>query len=276
MRRRAPLSLLVLLLVPGGASAHGGTGMPSATETRVTVVAITPPVPGLRVDVIGNDFELRLHLPAAAELTLDRPGGLQPLHQTGGTITYREHRLRHPLPNGALQIGFTLRGAPVLVDLRLRRGRTPSPWPPIALGVVALAVGILRPRWAAGLAVSAFLFMLLGSAGGLIEGRGVIAAIAACIALVVLTACSVLTIAAVPERFRTLTAGAFAATALLLTMAQVPMLYRAYPVSALPDAVARAVEAVSVAVAVAALAAVVAGRPWRAFEEDGGVLPPVG
>ena len=97
-----------------------------------------------------------------------------------------------------------------------------------------------------------------------------------CIAVIVLSALPVLAIAAVPERFRSLTAGAFAATALLLTMAQVPMLYRAYPVSAMPDPVARGLETVAMALAIGALAAVIAGRPWRAFEDDDVGLPGVG
>ena len=276
MRRCALLLLLFGLLAPATAAAHGGTGMPAATETRVAVVAITPSVAGLDVQVIGNDFELRLRLPDGADATVNRTAGAKPLHQRGGTLTGREHRLRHPTPDGRLQIGFTLNGKAVLIDLASRRGPSPSPWPPIVLGVIALIVGLLRPGWAAALAVSAFVAMLLGAAGGLIEGRGLLAAILLCVAVIVLSALPVLAIAAVPERFRSLTAGAFAATALLLTMAQVPMLYRAYPVSALPDVVARGLEAVSLALAVGALAAVVASRPWRAFEEDDASLPPVG
>jgi hypothetical protein len=266
----------VCLLVPPTAAAHGGTGMPSATATRVTVVSITPAVAGLSAEVIGNDFELRLHLPDGAEVTVNRTAGLKPLHQVGGTLTWREHRLRHPAPDGRLQIGFTLAGQPVVIDLLSQRGKAPSPWPAVVLAAIALVTGILRPRWAAGLSVGAFVAMLLGAAGGLIEGRGPIAAVGLCIAVIVLSALPVLAIAAVPERFRSLTAGAFAATALLLTMAQVPMLYRAYPVSAMPDAVAWGLETVAMALAIGALAAVIAGRPWRAFEDDDVGLPPVG
>lgn len=276
MGRRALLALVVLLLVPATAAAHGGTGMPAATDTRVTVVAITPASPGLRAVVVGNDFDLRLYLPDGAEVIVNRTAGARPLRQTGGTLTWREHRLRHPLPDGRLQIGFTLAGTPVVLDLASRRGTAPSPWPPIVLGVVALVTGLLRPRWAPGLAVGAFVTMLIGAAGGLIEGRGAIAAVVLCVAVIVLSALPVLAIAAVPERFGSLTAGACAATALLLVMAQVPMLYRAYPVSAMPDVVARGLEAVALALAVGALAAVIAGRPWRAFEEDDPVVPPVG
>jgi hypothetical protein len=144
------------------------------------------------------------------------------------------------------------------------------------LAAVALVAGLLRPRWAPGLAVGAFVAMLLGAAGGLVEGRGAVAAVVLCVGVIVLSALPVLAIAAVPERFRSLTAGAFAATALLLAMAQVPMLYRAYPVSAMPDTVARGLESVALALAIGALAAVIAGRPWRAFEEDDPGLPPVG
>jgi hypothetical protein len=144
------------------------------------------------------------------------------------------------------------------------------------LGAVAVIAGLLRPRWAPGLSVGAFVTMLLGAAGGLVEGRGALAAVILCAAVIVLSALPVLAIAAVPERFRSLTAGAFAATALLLAMAQVPMLYRAYPVSAMPDTVARGLEAVALALSVGALAAVIAGRPWRAFEDDDPGVPPVG
>jgi hypothetical protein len=276
VRRRALLALVVPLLVPATAAAHGGTGMPAATDTKVVVVAITPAVPGLRAVVIGNDFDLRLYLPDGAEVVVNRTGGARPLRQTGGTLTWREHRLRHPLPDGTLQIGFTLAGRPVVLDLESRRGTAPSPWPPIVLVAAALVAGLLRPRWAPGLAVGAFVAMLIGAAGGLVEGRGALSAVVLCVAVIVLSAVPVLAIAAVPERFRSLTAGAFAATALLLTMAQVPMLYRAYPVSAMPDAVARGLEAVSLALAIGALAAVIAGRPWRAFEEDDPGLPPLG
>ncbi len=276
MRRRALLALVVLLLVPATAAAHGGNGMPAATETRVTVVAITPAVPGLRAEVVGNDFQLRLYLPDGAEAIVNRTAGARPLRQTGGTLTWREHRLRHALPDGRLQIGLTLAGTPVVIDLVSRRSDAPSPWPAIVLGVVAIIAGLLRPRWAPGLAVGAFVTMLLGAAGGLVEGRGALAAVILCAAVIVLSALPVLAIAAVPERFRSLTAGAFAATALLLAMAQVPMLYRAYPVSAMPDTVARGLEAVALALSVGALAAVIAGRPWRAFEDDDPGVPPVG
>ncbi len=277
MRRPAlVLALVVPLLVPATAAAHGGTGMPAATESQVTVVAITPAVPGLRAAVIGNDFELRLHLPEGAEVIVNRTAGARPLRQTGGTLTWRDHRLRHPLPNGRLQIGFTLAGTPVVLDLQSRRGKPPSPWPPIVLGAVTLVAGLWRPRWAPSLAVGAFVAMLLGAAGGLVEGRGVTAAVVLCGAVIVLSALPVLAIAAVPERLRSLTAGAFASTALLLAMAQVPMLYRAHPVSALPGPVARGLESVALALAMGALAAVVAGRPWRAFEVDEGGVPPVG
>ncbi len=250
--------------------------MPAATATRVTVVSITPAVAGLSAEVIGNDFELRLHLPDGAEVTVNRSAGERPLRAVGGTLTWREHRLRHPLPDGTLQIGLTLAGEPVVIDLRSRRGSAPSPWPPLVLGLIALAVGILRPRWAAGLAVGAFVAMLLGAAGGFLEGRGVLAAVVLCVVVTGLSAAAVLAIAAVPARFRSLTAGAVAAVALLLAMAQVPMLYRAYPVSALPDVVAHGLETVALALAVAALAAVVAGRPWRAFEGDDAGVPPAG
>lgn len=249
--------------------------MPAATETRVTAAAITPAVPGLRAEVIGNDFELRLHLPDGAEVTVNRAGA-RPLHQVGGTLTWREHRLRHPRPDGTLQIGLTLAGKPVVLDLVSQRREAPSPWPPIVLAVVAVAVGLLRPRWAPALAVGAFVAMLLGAAGGLVEGRGAVSAVVVCIAVIVLSAVPVLALAAVPVRFQSLTAGAFAAVALLLAMAQVPMLYRPYPVSAMPDVVAHGVEVVTMALAMGALAAVVAARPWRAFEPDDPGLPPVG
>jgi hypothetical protein len=276
VRRRAILVLLVPLLVPATAAAHGGTGMPSATETRVTVTAITPAVAGLRAVVLGNDFQLRLHLPPGADATVNRTAGARPLHARGGTLTWREHRLRHPRPDGRLQIGFTLAGAPVLIDLRSTRGTVPSPWPPVLLCVIALIVGILRPRWASGIAVSAFAAMLAGAAGGLLEGRGTVAAGVAGVLVLLLSFGSAMTIAAMPERFRALTAGAFAATALLLAMAQVPMLFRAFPVSVLPDAGARALEAVALALAAGALAAVIAARPWQAFEEDDVGITPVG
>lgn len=275
MPRRALLVLAVLSLAPATAAAHGGTGMPSATDTRVSVVAITPAVAGLRVQVIANDFQLRLHLPDEAEVTVNRPAA-RPLHARGGTLTWREHRLRHALPDGSLQIGFTLAGKPVVINLHSESGDEPSPWPPLVLGLIAIAVGILRPRWVTGLAVGAFVAMLLGALGGLTEGRGAISAVALCVVGIVLSAACVLTIVAVPERYRALAAGGFAATALLLAMAQLPMLYRAYPVSEMPDAVARGLESLTLALALGALAAVVAGRPWLAFEDDDVVLPPVG
>jgi hypothetical protein len=233
-------------------------------------------VAGLGVEVLGNDFQLRLHLPPGAAVTVNRTAGNRPLHASGGTVTWREHRLRHPRPDGTLQIGFTLAGTPVLIDLHSTSGSEPSPWPPLLLGVIVLIVGLLRPRWASGLAVSAFAVMLAGAAGGLLVGRGAVAAVVACVVLVVLSAGSAITISAMPERFRTLTAAGFAATALLLALAQLPMLYRAYPVSTLPDAVARALEAVALALAAGALAAALAARPWEAFEPDPLGITPVG
>ena len=44
----------------------------------------------------------------------------------------------------------------------------------------------------------------------------------------------------------------------------------------MPDTVARGLEAVALALSVGALAAVIAGRPWRAFEDDDPGVPPVG
>ncbi len=75
-------------------------------------------------------------------------------------------------------------------------------------------------------------------------------------------------LAAVPERFRQLTAGALAASSLLLAMAQVPMLYRAFPVSVLPSTAAVVLEALALALALGALTAVAVSRPWRAFAGD--------
>jgi hypothetical protein len=275
--RRASLIVLSLLLVlPASAAAHGGTGMPSATDARVTVQAITPAVVGLEASVLANDFQLRLRVPAGEDVTVNRTAGGRPLHARGGTLTWREHRLRHPAPDGTLQIGFTLAGAPVLVDLVSRRGTAPSPWLPLLAGVLALAVGILRPRLAPLLAVGAFVVMLVGAAGGLLEGRGTAAAVAASVTVILLAALSTLALAAVPERFRILAAGAVAATALLLAMAQLPMLYRAFPVSALPDAIAQTVEALALALALGALAAVGAARPWHVFEEPAVGITPVG
>jgi hypothetical protein len=266
--------LLVLAALPASAAAHGGTGMPAATDTRVSVTAIAPAVPGLRAHVVGNDFQLRLKLPGSADVVVNRTAGGRPLHARGGTLTWRDDRLRHPLPDGTIQIGFTVAGAPVMVDLVSRRGADPSPWPALALGLLALALGILRPRLATSLAVAAFVVMLVGAAGGLLEGRGTVAAGAACVVVVLLSALAPLVIAAVPERFRALTAGALAATALLLAMAQVPMLYRAFPVSVLPDTLARVLEALALALAAGGLAAAVATRPWRLFEpEDAGITP---
>ncbi len=277
MPRRALLPVVLLLAVlPASASAHGGTGMPSATETLVRVAAVTPAVDGLRAGVVGNDFQLRLQLPDGADAVVNRTGGERPLQARGGTLTWRDDRLRHPLPDGSVQIGFTLAGAPVVVDLVSRTGARPSPWPVLVLGALALLAGILRPRLATALAVSSFAVMLVGAAGGLLEGRGTVAAGVASVVVVVLSALAVLVIAAVPERFRTLAAGGLAATSLLLALAQLPMLYRAYPVSVLPDGLARALEALALALALGALAAVVAARPWLLLEQDEAGITPVG
>jgi hypothetical protein len=275
-RRALGILPLLLLGLPAPASAHGGAGMPSASDTRVTVQSISPAVAGLRAQVIANDFELRLQLPEGADVTVNRTAGGRPLRASGGTLTWREHRLGHPAPDGTLQIGFTLAGAPVLLDLVSRRGTAPSPWLPLLAGVLALALGVLRPRLAPSLAVGAFVVMLVGAAGGLLEGRGTAAAAAAGVTVVLVSALAALVVAAVAERFRILAAGGVAASALLLAMAQLPMLYRAFPVSALPDTLARTVEAVALALALGALAAVGAARPWRAFEEPGAGITPLG
>jgi FMN-dependent NADH-azoreductase len=47
-------------------------------------------------------------------VTVNRPAA-RPLHARGGTLTWREHRLRHALPDGSLQIGITLAGKPVVI-----------------------------------------------------------------------------------------------------------------------------------------------------------------
>ena len=133
---------------------------------------------------------------------------------------------------------------------------------------MAAAIGAWRPRLSSALAVSAFAVMLIGAAGGLLVGRGVGAAIAACVVVLVLSLLAAQALAAVPERFRQLAAGALAATSLLLAMAQVPMLYRAFPVSVLPDRAAWLLEAVALALAVGALTAVAVARPWRAIAWD--------
>jgi len=51
-------------------------------------------------------------------------------------------------------------------------------------------------------------------------------------------------------------------------MAQVPMLYKAFPVSVLPDRAAWLLEALALALAVGALTAVAVARPWRAIAWD--------
>lgn len=266
MVRRALTGLAVLLALPGAASAHGGTGMPSATDSRVVVTAVAPAVPGLRAEVVGNDFQLRLRLPAGAAVTVNRSAGERPIRATGGTLTWREHRLRHPAPDGTLQIGFTLDGSPVVVDLLSRRGAAPSPWPAVLLAAALVLLGALRPRLVSVLAVAAFGVMLVGAAGGIMVGRGTTAAVVAAAVVALLALAIALGLAAVPARFRPLAAGGVAATALLFVMAQTPMLYRPFPVSAFGDTTARAVTALALALALGALAAVAASRPWRAFE----------
>ena len=260
--------IALLLALPAQAAAHGGTGMPSATATKVVVTAIAPPVPGLGAEVVGNDFQVRLRVPHDADVTVDRIGGARPLHAHGGTLTWRDDRLRHPRPDGSVQIGFTINGAPVVVDFLSAKGQAPAPWVPLLLAAMAAAIGAWRPRLSSALAVSAFAVMLIGAAGGLLVGRGVGAAIAACVVVLVLSLLAAQALAAVPERFRQLAAGGLAATSLLLAMAQVPMLYRAFPVSVLPDRAAWLLEAVALALAVGALTAVAVARPWRAIAWD--------
>jgi hypothetical protein len=266
--RRTLAALILLLAVPAQSSAHGGTGMPAATTTKVTVTDISPAVPGLTATVVGNDFQVRLHLPPDAQATVPRIGGARPLHATGGTLTWRDDRLRHPHPDGTVQIGFTVNGAPVVVDFASRRGSSPSPWPPLLLAAAAIMLGALRPRLGPALAVAAFVVMLIGAAGGLLVGRGVVGAIIAVVVVLVLSLLAAQVLAAVPERFRQLTAGALAASSLLLAMAQVPMLYRAFPVSVLPSTAAVVLEALALALALGSLTAVAVSRPWRAFAWD--------
>jgi len=88
------------------------------------------------------------------------------------------------------------------------------------------------------------------------------------VVVLVLSVLAAQALAAVPERFRQLAAGGLAATALLLAMAQVPMLYRAFPVSVLPDRAAWLLQAIALALAVGALTAVAVARPWRAIAWD--------
>jgi hypothetical protein len=266
--RRALAALGLLLALPAQASAHGGTGMPSATATRVVVTGIAPAVPGLAAEVVGNDFQVRLRLPRDAQVTVDRIGGARPLRARGGTLTWRDDRLRHPRPDGSVQIGFTVDGTPVVVGFASRKGDDPAPWVPLLLALVAAGAGARWPRASSALAVSAFATMLIGAAGGLLVGRGVGAAIAACVVVLVLSLLAAQALAAVPERFRQLAAGGLAGTSLLLAMAQVPMLYRAFPVSVLPDRAAWLLEAVALALAVGALTAVAVARPWRAIAWD--------
>jgi hypothetical protein len=266
--RRALVVLIVLLAVPAQAAAHGGTGMPSATSTKVTVTDIAPAVPGLTATVVGNDFQVRLRLPPGAVVTVPRIGGARPLHATGGTLTWRDDRLRHPHPDGTVQIGFTLNGEPVVVGFASRRGSAPSPWPPLLLAAAAITLGALRPRLGPALAVAAFAVMLTGAAGGLLVGRGVVGAIVAVVVVLPLSLLAAQALAAVPQRFRQLTAGALAASSLLLAMAQVPMLYRAFPVSVVPAGAAVVLEALALALALGALTAVAVSRPWRAIAWD--------
>jgi len=266
--RRALVAMLLLLALPTQAAAHGGTGMPAATSAKVVVTGIEPAVPGLGAQVVGNDFQVRLRLPADAAVTVPRIGGKPPLHTRGGTLTWRDDRLRHPRPDGSVQIGFTLAGAPVVVSFASHRGSAPAPWVPLLLTLLVAALGAWRPRLSSALAVSAFAVMLIGAAGGLLVGRGVGAAIAAVIVVLVLSLLAAQALAAVPERFRQLAAGGLAATSLLLAMAQVPMLYKAFPVSVLPDRAAWLLEALALALAVGALTAVAVARPWRAIAWD--------
>ena len=101
-------------------------------------------------------------------------------------------------------------------------------------------------------------------------------AVILCAAVVVASIAAVLTIAAVPEKFRALTAGAFAATALLLAMAQVPILYRSYPVSEMPDVVARGVRGGHPGTGRRRARGRRRSAAVAAFEDDDVVLPPVG
>jgi len=266
--RRAVVAVLLLLVVPAHAGAHGGNGMPAATSAVVVVTGIEPPVPGLTAEVLGNDFQVRLRLPPGADVTVPRIGGKPPLHARGGTLTWRDDRLRHPHPDGTVQIGFTLAGAPVVVSFASHHGSAPAPWVPLFLMLLTAALGAWRPQLSSALAVSAFAVMLIGAAGGLLVGRGVGAAIGAVVVVLLLSVLAAQALAAVPERFRQLAAGGLAGTSLLLAMAQVPMLYKAFPVSVLPDRVAWLLEALALALAVGALTAVAVARPWRAIAWD--------
>ena len=196
-----------------------------------------PPVPGLGAEVIGNDFELRLRLPDGADVTVNRIGGARPLHARGGTLTWREHRLRHPRPDGSCRSASRSTARPWWSTCSAARGSAPAPWVPLAAGGDrAAAIGAWRPRLASGAGRE----RVRGDA----DRRGRRAAGRArgggggrrCVVVLVLSLLAALALAAVPERFRQLTAGGLAATSLLLAMAQVPMLYRAFPVSVLPDA----------------------------------------
>jgi hypothetical protein len=267
LRRALVVLALLVLSLPAPASAHGGTGMPSATARKVVVTGIAPAVPGLVAEVVGNDFQVRLRIPDDADVTVERVGA-KPLHARGGTLTWRDDRLRHPRPDGSVQIGFTVGGTPVVVSFASRKESAPAPWIPLLLTALAIAAGARRPALSSPFAVSAFAVMLIGAAGGLLVGRGVGAAVAACVVVLVLSVLAAQALAAVPERFRQLAAGGLAATALLLAMAQVPMLYRAFPVSVLPDRAAWLLQALALALAVGALTAVAVARPWRAIAWD--------
>jgi hypothetical protein len=192
----------------------------------------------------------------------------------GPAYTWHEHRLA---PRAGQRLPFAV---PLRVDGRavsVRGARVRGARPPLleTAGVVAtlvavgLADGLLRRgRLAVPLALGALAAMLVALAGAILaDPSSALATVGVPAAAVVVAVAVALGLALVPSRYLLLAAAATGGSALLLAAGQAAVLVRAYPVSALPDWLARTATAAAIGAGLGAIAAALAQRPWRLLEE---------
>ena len=154
------------------AEAHGTAGQAPVNFESV-VLRVQPRVEGLVVEVTDLGQHVRVHAGTADVIVFDAAGDVERTIRAGTTQRWHDHRVhpmggepRESVPGFAWQIPLEVDGVAVTISGEVRFLDSPSPWPMLALGAAAGAVGwvatIRRPR-AALLGVSTVLAVSTGA-----------------------------------------------------------------------------------------------------------------
>ena len=195
----------------------------------------------------------------------------------GPAYAWHEHRLA-PRPGARVQFAIPLRvdGRAVAVRGERVRGARPPLAETAGAAAVLLLAGLAdglrrRGRLAVPLALGALAAMLVSLGGAILaDPASTAAAVGVPAAALGLLALVALGLAVVPERYLLLAAAATGGSAVLLAAGQAAVLVLAYPVSALPDWLARTATAAAIGAGLGAIAATLVQRPWRLLEEPAG------